>query len=161
MYLLLSLLDRKKKGGTQGQCVPNSKQMMKQTSPPCYFVILHNFTFDSLSSYLIKALVKRKEHVEQHAESNWKWFIKGKNCLTIAKCRKRQKVAPIQTNTFGLMLEAWEMLIGKPQGSASKTWYFFHSFWQTFIEHLLWIRCWTRHCKNEYHTVFGFNKNEL
>lgn len=49
-----------------------------------------------------------------------KWFIEVKNCPAIARHRKWQKVAPIQTHTFRLTLEAWELLVGKLQGWVSK-----------------------------------------
>lgn len=60
MYLLLVLLDRREKGCTQGYSGSNLKQVMKSPSPPLQFVIPHNFTFNSLSSYLIKTLIKKK-----------------------------------------------------------------------------------------------------
>lgn len=61
MYPLLLLPNRRDKGGAQGQYVPNFKKVMNQTSPPNYFIITHNLTFNSLSFYLIKTFMKRKE----------------------------------------------------------------------------------------------------
>lgn len=54
------------------------------------------------------------------------------------------------TNTFGFRQEAWEMLAGKLQSWVCKTSCLFSSFWQTFIEYLLWIRHWG--CANKYDT---------
>lgn len=130
---------RKETGGTRGRCVPNFQPMMTQTSSPYSFVIPHDFTFDSLSSYLITTLIER--NVQQHAESNWNdsptWTLPNRPQVwkVTESCASTNKY-------FGLLPEAWETAMGKLQGWTGKTGSLFNSLWQIFIEHLLSIR----HC---------------